>query len=478
MKKPVLILLITIFCMPLNAHSQENTGIEEYLGSLEKALMIDKSAFKEIWEGFDLNNFPIALYNERNAFLINHPSPEAPFAPTDRRINGLSVSFSKERIREFSANTSMKYNEILTSIFNVKEGMTPGSFYDLLFHEVFHSFAGSLRSLKGRYGNALLTPFFPSDDPVYYAYAHIEQQLLKEAVFSDDDFDAAERIKEFYYMLFRRNNMAGEEYSEFEYNEQINEGIATYAGYRGLELMGYENEASEKLAEQLDMRIDRPDGFRKRCYGTGAALARLLDRFYPGWKNDFDRNVNLVDMLRLEIPPTDKIDEQKLLADHKYDALRALFHRSLFKYKQDLRTIRKGIMNFDRIEVVFPENTQMTLNFDPMNITAVSDTLLYHSRFLRLLLEDNFEIEMNGVPCLTKIYPRNMFLVRSLNVGKPEMLEITVDGENLTGSGELSFNALTLKGENLYWRIYNGSIRQEYGNIIIRLNHKKPEDRP
>ncbi|MCP4724729.1 MAG: hypothetical protein GY863_06820 [bacterium] len=471
MKRLVLISAILVLYLSGRSYSQQNTpDMEKYFVLLKKALSLDENQFDIIWQGYDLNNYPVGLFDNDRAYLINHPKPGDQFSETERTVNGHKIYNSDSRIPQFYANTAVKYNDAVTSIFMVDEKMTDEEFSNLLFHEGFHSFADTLSALRGRYGDAFLVPFFPSDNPPYYAYAYIEQQLLREAFNSQDASSAFRKIQEYYYIFFRRINMVGEVYSDFEYNEQIYEGLAAYAGLKGLELMGYGELAKEKLTGLLNNRIEKPEDFKKRSNGTGAVLAYLLDRFYPGWKNDLESNINLTDLLRLKIPPTDNIDEDELLMNYNFEALKAQFHRSLYKRKAELRALRKSIMNFDRIEVVFPADIRMTLNFDPMNLTALNDTLLYHGRSLKLILKDNFIIEMNGTPSITEISPGNMFLVNRLMVGKPAEFEIILDGRKVERiNGETVFRDLVFESGNLKMQLTNGILKPDFSNIIIEL---------
>ncbi len=83
---------------------------------------------------------------------INHPSPGDLFQKTDKKIHQFVLYHSPKKPDDFFSNTSLEYEGHRTSVFMIDQDMSEESFYNLLFHEVFHSFQKNQDIFNKRYG--------------------------------------------------------------------------------------------------------------------------------------------------------------------------------------------------------------------------------------------------------------------------------------------------------------------------------------
>jgi len=464
----VLIGVLFIVC----SGGPDEREISDFTVLLERALSLSQEQYDEIWSGYNLNDYAIALYNDREAFLVNHPDPGEDFSETGKTLAGHPLFHADKKIPEFIANTSIDYRGTTTAIFVVSPDMTDQGFYNLLFHEVFHSFARSVEAIQGRSGNLLLLPFFPGDDAEYYSLSFIAQQILKDACAGGDDEAVRELAGQYLAVDDRRTQCADLTFAGYESEEQINEGLAEYAGNRGLALMGYSAESRENLDKKLDLKPDGPPAFRLRCYGTGHALALLLDRFRPGWKTELTRDKSLAGLLQEKVPPAQIADMQDYLAGRGIQTLCGEYTGILAAYRDESLGQFSSITENPHITVRFPDASFARMYFDPMNIRSVADAVLYHGRFVKLFNEDaGFDLTMNA-PALTDFVSGNLFMVESVRFGLPVSMTAVIDGEDAAVLPESAdFESLTLNADGIALTAGSGSIRKQGNSFEIALKY-------
>ncbi len=196
---------------------------------------------------------------------------------------------------------------------------------------------------------------------------------------------------------------------------------------------------------------------RQRAYATGQALALLLDRLEPGWK----------DLLNSEQPPS--LDE--LLAKHRFpvacapskeEAQNALakaredvaaLHETLAKRKQEFLTA-----GGTRLEIVAGKEPLIPQAFDPWNVTILGPTEVLHTQWLKLGNSAG-EIEILNRASLTEAAGAHPLFngVRTLTVTGMKSPQITSTAGKITIEGE------GIKG------ILNGTLEGGLGLVRIRL---------
>lgn len=473
MKPYKILLLLFVLVFLTDACTQPESDFTPYFKLLENALTLDQSEFDKIWPGYNLNDFPIGLYNENEAYLINHPSPGDAFQKTDKKIDQFVLYHSPNKPDAFFGNTSVEYNGHRTSIFKVGKDMSEESFYNLLFHEVFHSFQSSRKIFNKRYGNVLLQPFFPLNDVEFYTLSYIEQMILRDAFISGEDSETKKRIQQYYAVSDKRNSMLDEKFIEFESNVQIHEGTATYAGNKGLEVMGFDKKSKQDLLKLINSKTDVPTGFRLRCYGAGGVLAELLDRYSPDWKNKLQLGFTLHGVLRSAVEPLSNDGLEDILNEYHYEEMKEEFKTLLEQQAEERKKQKDAILQPGHLLIEFPDQNFLdmsSMRFDPMNISLVEEQLLCHRSILTLGKKDRFSFKLNWQPILTEIAPGNLFFISKIYFVIPEDARMTADGESIS---ELTENPdvkeFILDSKPIYMEIRNAAIRKEDSHTVIEL---------
>ncbi|MBD3414089.1 MAG: hypothetical protein GF421_06645 [Candidatus Aminicenantes bacterium] len=466
-----LLLLILVFFV--SSCAQPKSDFDPYLRLLEKALDLDQSKFNKIWPDYNLNNFPIGLYNENEAYLINHPSPGDLFQKTNRKIHNYVLYHSPKKPDGFFGNTSLEYNGHRISIFMIDQDMSEDSFYNLLFHEVFHSFQRDQEIFDKRFGNVILQPFFPLDDLEFYTLSYIEQMILKDAYLSDKDEQARKKAQQYYMLSEKRNSMLDEKFIEFESNVHINEGIATYAGNKGLEIMGFPESSKQNLFKLINEKIDVPTGFRLRCYSMGRSLAELLDRFSPDWQTNLQPGFTLDEVLRSVVEPLYDVKLKDILKKYHYEEVRNEFKTLLVQQAKKREQQKKDILKPGYMVIQFPSLNFLdmsSMRFDPMNISLVEEQLLCHKSLLILGKKDRFQFKLNWQPILTEIAPGNLFMISKIYFTVPEDAQMTVNGETVSELDDNpDINEFILESKSIQLEIREAWITREDSHSVIEL---------
>jgi len=201
-------------------------------------------------------------------------------------------------------------------------------------HELFHCYQRLI--YKWRYGNLQY-----NTDANYSTYAEIEGIALERAYLEKDDNKAKEYLKDFIVAReLKRKSMAIAEQNQ-ESEEEIMEGGAVHAEIRACELLkesykpviakeddSYFNNfinVDSLIAGKLKMlrnaRKFTMDA-RNKSYSFGAFQAVLLNRFTPGWQEQFYQKGFFFDQLIKDyLKLTDdekKIIEKRLKTNYDY----------------------------------------------------------------------------------------------------------------------------------------------------------------
>lgn len=457
----------------INACTQPESDFDPYFKLLEKALALNQPEFNEIWPGYDLNDFPIGLYNENEAYLINHPFPGDAFQKTERKIRQYVLYHSPKKPDGFFGNTSLEYNGHRTSVFMIGQDMSEESFYNLLFHEVFHSFQKNQEVFNKRYGNVMIQPFFPLDDLEFYSLSYIEQRVLKDSFLSEEDSQTRKKIQQYYVVSDKRNSMLGERFVEYESNVQINEGTATYAGNKGLGVMGFHEESKQNLLKLINDKIDAPTGFRRRCYSVGRVFAELLDRFSPDWKSKLRPGFTLPGVLRSAVEPLYEVKLEDILNEYHYEKIKKEFKNLLEQQSEERKLQKQEILNPGYVVVQFPSQDFLDMSstrFDPMNLSLVEEQLLCHRSILILGKKDRFHFKLNWQPILTEIAPGNLFMILKIYFTIPEDAQMSLDGETIKELTEKTdIKEFNLESKSIQMEIYNAEIKKANTHYVIEL---------
>ena len=205
----------------------------------------------------------------------------------------------------------------------------------------------------------------------------------------------------------------------YERGTELNEGLATYVQYR------FTGRAAPEFPEGGFPAGD----VRRRAYVTGLALALLLDRHDPAWREALDENPgqHLDARLAGTLDGTDSHEcafaEDERAAFHapaRRDVEALLAQRVQRRKEYESRPGWRLVVDADPSDPLFPQG------FDPINLSRVEGGVL-HTRFLKLGNSLGALEIMDGAALTEGVGPHPMFngVRRLLLAGLPSAPEVT-----------------------------------------------------
>lgn len=292
------------------------------------------AAALEVWPGFDPRKIPVAVYDGKRTTLHNHPAPPPEF-------RGMVYEGRHPLV---TANSSVQLGGVETATV-IAANPTPA----LIAHEAFHVHQ---RTKHPRWSANEADLFaYPVNDAEALALQRREFDALRRAVAGDE---CAARLA----LALRRERFAriGATAAAYERGTELSEGLATYVEHR--------------LSGAPVVLVDvEPEAVRERAYQTGLALAVLLDRYDPRWRETLEGGDPrpLDELLRAALD-----DPAAGIADARAVEERRARRKREFLEAEGWSVIITAGAPF------FPER------FDPLNVHVVGDGEVLHTRHLQL----------------------------------------------------------------------------------------------
>ena len=230
------------FVQPHTAHATESPGIADPFAVIEA---FDRFGQQKLWPGFEPRLHPIAIYDGEKTLLLRHASPPEGFTP----LEGQEGTWA-EPGRAVALEASY------------------------LLHEVFHLYSKP-RHLSWS-PDEMARYSYPMDSEENYYLLILEEEALARAVEADRPEVAASWAAIALAAREQRIAQLDPEHLAYETALEMQEGTAVYMARLAVNAVRDTTRLREWLA---------PEEIRWRFYDTGAALAALLDRFDPRWKD-------------------------------------------------------------------------------------------------------------------------------------------------------------------------------------------------
>jgi hypothetical protein len=336
------------------------------------------------WPGFDVLAIPLAVYDGSKTYLFRHPSPDEGFA----RIDGGAAVMSG-RHPAINSNSSAEIGGVMTAtvMADGARGDQPADeVAAVALHESFHVFQRAHhQAWSGNEGDMLM---YPVEDARLLALRRQETEALRRSLATRSKTDAAcwARVA----MDVRRQRFAAMDsaFSRYERLTELNEGLATYLQlYARYQNVGFPE--SEFAATAV----------RQRTYTTGPALAYLLDRFMPGWRESLEANDRqfLDEMLTRALTASASgaacsfapEDIARMEREAVSDANAVSVKRSAQRREFDDFKGWRIVIEAPRDKPLWPAG------FDPLNTERVDGGLL-HTRFASLKNDDGSAEALDG----------------------------------------------------------------------------------
>lgn len=251
-------------------------GVQASVTPLELERAVARLAERDLWPGFAPLAVPLAVYDGERTWLFRHPAPPAGFDPGEGV--GPEVHVLAGRHAALTANSSALVGEVWTAtvlLATPREERELDRLAALAVHETFH--VHQRERHPDWTANEADLFLYPVEDAALLGQRRLETQALRRALDATDPDETACWAALAVRLRTERFASLSAAFVEYERKSELNEGLATYVERRAIQAP-HAVRAEGYAAEDL----------RLRAYDTGDALARLLDRFAPRWRESLE----------------------------------------------------------------------------------------------------------------------------------------------------------------------------------------------
>jgi hypothetical protein len=325
-----------------------------------------------LWPGFQPMRTPIASFDGGRTWLFRHPGAPAEYRPVAGRSD---VVLRDGRDSVITANSSAALGGVITATVMLDERWTATDAAAIAVHELFHVYQRA-RHPKWQ-ANEVELFTYPVDDPRALALRREETSALRRAVEAPTDEAMRCWARAFIDVRSRRFAAIAPEASTYERGTELNEGLARYVEHRA--------------ARRTVRLADDPAAVqvRQRAYDVGAAIAAVLDRAQPDWRERLESSANptpwLDSTLASAVGPADRsIRCASTVAERAGWATQASADvAGLVAERARTRAEFLGRAGW-RLEVDAGGAAFFPQRFDPLNVSRLSSTEILHGRYLAL----------------------------------------------------------------------------------------------
>ena len=328
-----------------------------------------------LWPGFDPRRVPLAIFNGDATFLFRHPNPPPEFVSLSSRQGVYAFAGRHESV---TANAPAQLGGVWTATAMLMPGVgrAPREQAALVIHETFHVFQRERHPDWS--ANELELFVYPFEDADALRLRRLETLALTRAEAARAKGVAAcwaSSALRFRAERFARMPAGS---AAYERGTELNEGLASYV---------------EALAAGRAKRSGlSPEDFaagevRQRAYATGRALALLLNRFGPGWKESLESGDKrpLDEALGAALPAHGGARCEIAPSALQGAAERA--RRDVGELAAKRETLRRDFLAQSgwRLELVTGDGAPLfPQGFDPLNVMRVGAREVLHTRYLKL----------------------------------------------------------------------------------------------
>jgi len=328
----------------------------------------DREAGKPIWPGFEPASIPLEIFDGGRTWLVRHPHPPGEFLPVP---GSADLRVFEGRHESMRANTAAKIDGVMTATASFDgSAKNPRALAALMLHEAFHVFQAK-RHPKWE-GNEAELFVYPVEDAEALALRRIESRSLTLALTAGEGglrSSWASRAIAARRARFARIPAGS---AGYERGTELKEGLARYVQAR----------AGGETGSPFPDAEFPPDKVRDRAYASGSAMALLLDRLDPTWKETLEkRDEPLDEILGRATAGTAPAalpvgDEEEIHRRAAADVAAWVASRA---------TLRERFLATPGWKVVVEGPSPLfAQGFDPLNVERLSSDTVLHTRFVKL----------------------------------------------------------------------------------------------
>ena len=364
-----------LLCLLLLAHAAPAAAAQPRAGVYAVVAEVERiGARAALWPGFDPRRVPLAIFDGQTTLLFRHPNPPPEFVSLSSRQGVYAFPGRHESV---TANASAVLNGVraATAMLTPDKPRALREQAALVVHEAFHVFQ------RERH------PDWSADELELFVYPFEDAEALRLRRLETLALARAERARAKGAAACWASAALGFRAERFA---RIPRGSAAYE--RGTEL----NEGLASYVEALAAGASRRPGLppedlaagevRQRAYATGRALAVLLDRFGPGWKERLEGGDKrpLDEMLGASLPAGVGARCEVAPSESRGAAERA--RRDVASLTSKREALRRDFLARPgwTLELVTGVAPLFPQGFDPLNVERVGAREVLHTRYLKL----------------------------------------------------------------------------------------------
>ncbi len=352
----------------------------------------------EVWPGWNPAATPLAVHKRGEmGVLVGHPQPPPGFQRSSTAALAEPVFVAPGTQGMTLANTAAPFGGVVTTFVGFNSLMDLKDSEDAValgMHELFHAHEKKIAPRK--FGNILVFLWgqYPEFSARNRVLLQLEAEALYRAVKAADAAESRRHAADFLGLRLERRKEIPADAAGFESGEESNEGLCHYVEYRTLDLA---------YPQRADLREKRLEALRQtgalvrardRFYTTGMAIALLLDRLRPGWKQEYETSPALIDeLLAKSVPPQSAPRDLSALIREEQQRL---------DKRADEGSRRLGVLlnsGYKVLVEVGEAKKQLQLRgFDPYGAVQLTPDHIAHT-FL-LLDMPGMKLEFTGVPVI------------------------------------------------------------------------------
>ncbi len=346
---------------------------------------VDREAAKPLWPGFEPASIPLEIFDGGRTWLVRHPRPPAEFVAV---AGAAGLRVFEGRHATMRANTAVEIDGVLTATASLEASETTSrALAALLLHEAFHVFQARRHPKWG--GNEAELFVYPFEDAEALAFRRIESRSLTLAIEAGNARRRsawASRAAAARRSRFSRLSAGS---SGYERGTESKEGLARYIQARA---------AGESGSPFPDTEFP-PDKVRDRAYASGSAMALLLDRLDPRWKEALERRDEPLDEILARAAAG---TAPASLPAQEEAEMRRRAASDVAAWSASRASLREQFFATPGWRLVIESASPLLLQgFDPLNVERLSADSILHTRFVKL---GNAEgaVEILDRRCLTE----------------------------------------------------------------------------
>jgi hypothetical protein len=337
---------------------------------------IDDVAARQAWPGFQLTDWPLALFDGTRTLLLRHPAPPPEFTPL---AGHAGVLVATGRHPAVASNSTVDLAGVRTATVIATPGSSRESALLAYVEEVFHVFW--LRRHATFRPNEVARYAYPMKDSRNLQRVLAEDEALARALEAPDGAQAAAWAATMIALRREREPWLTPDDRAFETGLEMMEGTANAVARTAVGL------ASSETARRL--RAERAaDQLRWRYYDSGAAICLILDRLQPDWKTRIDNDTDLTTMALLEAAVSRAGARRAAFSTAETSAFERRAAAAIGELTARQSSVRAELLGRSGprivVEITDDRNPLRVTRFDPINLLVLDAGEVVHPRYLTL----------------------------------------------------------------------------------------------